>query len=192
MTTTHPAPRSSRAATLRLLCAASLLFACGEKREPPAPANEELDQLRANEEASLTAYLQVDKEGHFQVPVKQAIETVAKNPKLLEPLVELPDPDEMTPLQRGKYHFENTYACAGCHALDGTVKKAPSLKARWGGPPSEISTGEKIPFTDEYFKESVLYSQAKIVKGFPPIMPLFNGKIPEKDLNEIREYLKSL
>ena len=168
------------------------MLACGEKREPPAPANDELDQLRANEEASLTSYEQVDKQGHFQIPVKQALAAVAADPKLLEPLIQLPDPDEMTPLQRGKYHFENTYGCTGCHAINGTVLRAPALNGRWRGPPSEITTGEKIPFTDEYFKESVLYSQAKIVKGFQGIMPLFNGRIPEKDLLEIQGYLKSL
>jgi mono/diheme cytochrome c family protein len=130
--------------------------------------------------------------GKYQVPIQKEIAAVAADPKLLEPLIELPDLAEMTPLQRGKYLFENTYACAGCHALDGTVKKAPHLNGRWREGPSIISTGESIPFTDAYFQESVLYSQAKLVKGFPPIMPLFAGRLPEKDLLEIRAYLKSL
>ena len=180
--------------TARLLCAASvLLFACGEKKEAPAPATSDLDQLKEAELGSLDSYDVVDKKaGKYQVPIQQAIAAVAANPKLLEPLIELPDLDTMTPLQRGKYHFENTYACAGCHALDGTVKKAPHLNGRWREGPSIMSTGEAIPFTDEYYKESELYSQAKIVKGFQPIMPVFAGRMPEKDMLEIMAYLKSL
>ena len=187
----EPARRST---PVRLLCAASLLLlACGEKKEPPAPPTSDLDQLKEAELGSLAAYDVIDKKaGKYQVPIQQEIVAVAANPKLLEPLIELPDLDTMTPLQRGKYLFENTYACAGCHALDGTVKKAPHLNGRWREGPSIMSTGESIPFTDEYYKESELYSQAKIVKGFQPIMPVFAGRMPEKDMLEIMAYLKSL
>jgi len=186
-------PRFPHLSTSRLVCAAALFLACGEPKEAPAPPTTDIEQLREAENGSLGSYDLIDKaNGKYQVPIEQEIAKVAADPKLLEPLIELPNLDEMTPIQRGKYHFENTYACAGCHALDGTIKKAPHLNGRWREGPSIISTGETIPFTDEYFQESVLYSQAKIVQGFQPIMPLFAGRIPMKDLLEIRAYLKSL
>ena len=98
---------------------------------------------------------------------------MAAHPDLLAPLIELPDVDEMPPLQRGQYLFANTYACTGCHAINGTVKKGPALNGRWRGPPSQLETGQSVVFDDAYFNESVLYSQAKIVKGYPRIMPIF-------------------
>jgi hypothetical protein len=170
-----------------------LLVACGQPKETPAPPTTDLDQLREAELGSLNSYDVIDKAtGKYQVPIQQEIAVVVANPKLLEPLVELPDLDSMTPLQRGKYLFENTYGCASCHALNGTVIKGPHLNGRWREGPSIISTGEAVPFTDDYFKESELYSQAKIVQGFPPIMPVFAGRMPEKDMLAIMAYLKSL
>ena len=45
---------------------------------------------------------------------------------------------------------------------------------------------------EAYLKESVYRPQAKIVKGFPAIMPVFQGKIPEGDLSAIIVYIKTL
>ena len=43
-----------------------------------------------------------------------------------------------------------------------------------------------------YLRESILNSQAKIVKGFQPLMPTFQGLISEENLVALIEHVKSL
>ena len=45
---------------------------------------------------------------------------------------------------------------------------------------------------DAYLRESILNSQAKIVKGFQPLMPTFQGLISEENLVALIEHVKSL
>lgn len=168
------------------------LAACEPPPLGPEPVYEELEALRAKEQESLTSYAVVDAENdRYQIPLEAALAWVASDPKMLEPVVELPKIEDMTPLARGQYHFENTYACAGCHAVDGSVKQAPHLDGRWGSV-SEMTDGAKVKFDDAYFRESVYDSRAKVVNGFQPIMPPFEGRLPEADFQDIVTYLKSL
>ena len=43
-----------------------------------------------------------------------------------------------------------------------------------------------------YLRESILNSQAKIVKGFQPLMPTFQGLISEENLVALIEHVKSM
>ena len=43
-----------------------------------------------------------------------------------------------------------------------------------------------------YLRESIINSQAKIVKGYQPLMPAFQGLVSEDNLVALVEYVKSL
>ena len=43
-----------------------------------------------------------------------------------------------------------------------------------------------------YLRESILQPNAKIAKGYPPVMPTFKGRVSEEELNTLVAYLKSL
>ena len=45
---------------------------------------------------------------------------------------------------------------------------------------------------EDYLRESILNSQAKIVEGFQPLMPTFQGLISEEGLVALIEHIKSL
>ena len=45
---------------------------------------------------------------------------------------------------------------------------------------------------ENYIRESVLNPGAKVVSGFKPIMPVFQGLVSEEQLNELVAYVKSL
>jgi cytochrome c oxidase subunit II len=45
---------------------------------------------------------------------------------------------------------------------------------------------------EAYIRESVLNPQAKIVTGFGPIMPSFQGQVSEDQLLQVMAYIKSL
>jgi cytochrome c oxidase subunit II len=55
-----------------------------------------------------------------------------------------------------------------------------------------MSDGTVVKADENYIRESIINSQAKIVKGFQPIMPLFQGQINEEDLLKLVAYVKSL
>ena len=45
---------------------------------------------------------------------------------------------------------------------------------------------------DNYLRESILQPYAKLVEGYPPIMPVFSGQINEEQVVQLIMYIKSL
>jgi len=45
---------------------------------------------------------------------------------------------------------------------------------------------------ENYVRESILNPTAKIVNGFKPVMPTFQGLVSEEQLNALVAYVKSL
>ena len=96
---------------------------------------------------------------------------------------------EGTLAQRGAKLF-NDLACNTCH-LDTGQGRGPSLKDIVGKP-VELQDGATVIVDEAYLRESILNSQAKIVKGFQPLMPTFQGLVSEDNLVALIEYVKSL
>jgi cytochrome c oxidase subunit 2 len=80
--------------------------------------------------------------------------------------------------------------CAGCHLQAGTGP-APSLAGLFGKR-VKLATGEIVPADEAYIRESILAPQAKLVAGYPPIMPAFKGLVSEDQLVQLIAYIKSL
>ena len=91
--------------------------------------------------------------------------------------------------ERGAALF-NQLACSTCH-LDSGQGRGPSLKDVFGKP-VELADGSKVMVDEAYLRESILTSQAKIVKGFQPLMPTFQGLISEEGLVALIEHVRSL
>jgi cytochrome c oxidase subunit 2 len=81
-------------------------------------------------------------------------------------------------------------ACNTCH-LDNGQGRGPVLKGLYGRPVL-LSTGQTVTMDDAYLRESILTPQAKIVAGFTPIMPTFQGLVTEEQLLQLMAYVKSL
>jgi cytochrome c oxidase subunit 2 len=96
---------------------------------------------------------------------------------------------EGTLAQRGARLF-NDLACATCH-LDTGQGRGPSLKDIMGTT-VELTDGSSAIVDEAYLRESILNSQAKIVKGFQPLMPTFQGLVSEENLVALIEHVKSL
>jgi cytochrome c oxidase subunit II len=84
------------------------------------------------------------------------------------------------------------FGCLGCHSLDGTPKVGPTLKGIWGRNVTVLTGGKERPITvdEAYLRRSILEPQADIVKGFPPVMPSFAGKLSDADLAAVIGFLK--
>lgn len=92
--------------------------------------------------------------------------------------------------QKGKALTE-TLGCLGCHSVDGSGRVGPSFQGLFGRQ-VELADGGKVTADEAYIRESIARPKAKVVKGFPDVMPDFEGKIPEEDLSAIIVYIKTL
>ncbi len=83
--------------------------------------------------------------------------------------------------------------CVACHTLDGTAKVGPSLRGVYGRKEIVVTGGKEreIVVDEDYLKRSMLYPQADIVKGFPPIMPSQKDLLKDDEIDAIIAYLKN-
>jgi cytochrome c oxidase subunit 2 len=81
-------------------------------------------------------------------------------------------------------------ACGNCHKADGSGR-CPSLVGLFGRE-VQLADGRVIKADEGYIRESILQPNAKIVAGFQPVMPTFQGLVTEEGVLELVEYIKSL
>jgi cytochrome c oxidase subunit 2 len=82
------------------------------------------------------------------------------------------------------------YGCATCHRSD-TQGRGPNLVGVFSKPVL-LDDGRTVIADENYIRESILNPGAKVVSGFKPIMPTFQGQLSEEQLMALVEYVKSL
>jgi cytochrome c oxidase subunit 2 len=80
--------------------------------------------------------------------------------------------------------------CATCHRTD-TQGRGPNLMGIFGKPVL-LQDGRTVTADENYIRESILDPGAKVVNGFKPVMPTFQGLISEEQLNALVAYVKSI
>lgn len=80
--------------------------------------------------------------------------------------------------------------CATCHRSD-SQGRGPNLQGLFGRP-VQLEDGRMLTADENYIRESILDPGAKVVKGFKPVMPTFQGLVSEEQLNALLAYVKSL
>jgi len=88
----------------------------------------------------------------------------------------------------GRLVYER-YGCDACHSLDGTRLEGPSLRGVFGKPVL-LADGQRVIADENYLRESILNPQAKIVAGYQPVMPTFQGLLSEREINALIEFIK--
>ena len=96
---------------------------------------------------------------------------------------------EGSPAAEGKKLFESL-ACVTCHQA-GAGARGPNLEGVFGTM-VKLTNGQVVTVDENYVRESVLKPQAKIVSGFDPIMPTFQGQVNEAQLMQLVSYIKSM
>ena len=82
--------------------------------------------------------------------------------------------------------------CGACHVAGGAGGSiGPSMDNLFGKEES-LESGETVLVDEDYLRESILDSGAKIVAGFPPAMPPYEGVLGDADVDAIVDYIKSL
>jgi len=80
--------------------------------------------------------------------------------------------------------------CNTCHRFD-TQGRGPNLVGVFGKA-VQLEDGRTVTADENYIRESILNPSAKIVSGFKPIMPVFQGLVSEEQVNALIAYVKSL
>ena len=83
-----------------------------------------------------------------------------------------------------------TLVCITCHKPDASGR-GPILAGVFGST-VQLMDGRKIVADENYLRESIMNSQAKIVLGYQPIMPTFQGTVSEENLLQLIAYIKTL
>lgn len=95
-----------------------------------------------------------------------------------------------TPAVAGQQLYQ-TLGCASCHGETGQGGRGPALTGIFGRE-QELQSGQKVTVDEGYLRESILNPQAKMIIGFGPIMPTFQGQVSEDQLLQLIAYIKSL
>ena len=80
--------------------------------------------------------------------------------------------------------------CNTCHRGDASGR-GPVLDGIFGKE-VRLQSGDEVKADETYLRESIVNPQAKIVQGYQPIMPLYQGMVNEDGLLQLIAYLKSL
>jgi cytochrome c oxidase subunit 2 len=94
-----------------------------------------------------------------------------------------------SPVAAGQRLFTDL-ACNTCH-IETQQGRGPMLTNLFGGKVL-LQNGATVVADEVYIRESIVNPQAKIVAGFQPIMPTFQGLVTEEQLLQLIAYVRSL
>jgi cytochrome c oxidase subunit 2 len=78
------------------------------------------------------------------------------------------------------------YSCNSCHGV-----RAPTLANLYGSK-VQLEDGSSVIADDDYIRESIVAPRAKIVAGYPALMPTFKGQLSEEQIMDLIAYIKTL
>lgn len=97
---------------------------------------------------------------------------------------------EVKPMKQSGEELFSSLGCQACH-LGAPGALCPNLKGVFGAR-RPLAGGGSVVADESYMRESILYPAAKMVEGYPPVMPSFDGRLTEEELTTLISYIKSL
>jgi cytochrome c oxidase subunit 2 len=79
--------------------------------------------------------------------------------------------------------------CASCHTGE-SGSRGPTLVGLFGKR-VQLADGQNVVADETYLRESIVKPQAKLVAGYQPIMPTFQGLVSEEGLLQLIAYIQS-
>ena len=98
--------------------------------------------------------------------------------------------DKLPPAEAGARLYAQR-GCSQCHSVDGAASVGPTFQGVFGHL-VPLKGGSSAPADENYLRESILEPQAKIVAGFEPVMPTYKGRLSDREITAIIEYIKTL
>lgn len=151
-------------------------------------AAEAMRRMTAENNARLNEYKKLDG-STVQIPVSRAMEVLVERGFPVRKPITAVDRSSETPVQAGQRLFSEL-GCIACHgAVAGAL--GPSLNGVFGHEVA-LADGTKVVADEAYVRESILTPMAKVVAGYAPVMPPFQGVVNETQLDQLVAYVKSL
>jgi cytochrome c oxidase subunit 2 len=97
--------------------------------------------------------------------------------------------ETMSPVDAGRKLFQ-VRGCMQCHSMDGSAKTGPTLQGVFGRV-EQMADGTSLTVDENYIRESILEPNARIVAGYEPVMPTYQGRLKDDEIMAIIEYLKA-
>lgn len=82
------------------------------------------------------------------------------------------------------------HGCATCHRTQPGAL-GPALTGLFGSD-VRLADGRSVVADEGYLRESIVNPRAKLVEGYKPVMPTFQGQLDEESLLQLIAYIKSL
>jgi cytochrome c oxidase subunit 2 len=96
----------------------------------------------------------------------------------------------VSPQERG-LQLWTSRGCSQCHSIDGTRLSGPTWKDLYGHT-VELADGTTTVADENYVRESILYPERQIVRGFDNVMPSYRGQLKDNDILALVAYLKTI
>lgn len=97
---------------------------------------------------------------------------------------------QQSPAVAGQQLYQSL-GCVSCHGANGEGGRGPGLVGLFGRK-VDLTNGQSLTADESYVRESIENPQAKIVAGFGPIMPTFQGQVSPEQLIQLMSFIKSL
>jgi len=98
-------------------------------------------------------------------------------------------PAPVSPVAAGQKLFTELN-CVTCHRSD-SQGRGPVLDGV-AGSSVRLQSGDVVAADDAYLRESIVSPSAKIVEGYQPIMPTYQGQVSEEALFQLIAYIQTL
>ncbi|MBT3264221.1 MAG: cytochrome c oxidase subunit II [Acidiferrobacteraceae bacterium] len=132
--------------------------------------------------------------GHYNMRSRMVIEEEADfqawlqtQPTFAQLLAGVGSTSGGTPIEQGE-QLAKDQGCLACHSLDGGAGVGPTWKGLVGKNETLID-GSSVLVDEAYLRESIVNPNAKVVKGYAPIMP--PAQLTDDQLDALMAYLKS-
>lgn len=167
---------------------------------------------------STTLWFQVDKPGRYAAycaeycgedhSTMRATVVALPEPEYLKKLDDLPSldvsgPEASDPAQVGDAprhplslaeqgeRVAVKHGCLRCHTVDGTPHIGPTWYDDFGAD-IELQSGKHLTVDAAYLTESMMDPLAKIRRGFPAIMPSYQGQLSAAETGALIQYIRTL
>jgi cytochrome c oxidase subunit 2 len=80
--------------------------------------------------------------------------------------------------------------CVTCHSIDGSANVGPTFLGVFGHKVT-LKDGQQAMADENYIRESILHPEAKVVAGFEPVMPTYQGLVNDREIDALIAFIKS-
>jgi len=132
-------------------------------------------------------------EGDYALQLERLdpLELNVPGPVYQEPAVAGTAPRERLSLAQLGERIAVEKGCTRCHTSDGTPHIGPSWLGDYGALVT-LADGQQLVANAAYLTESMMDPRARIRRGFPPVMPSYQGLLAPAEIGALLEYMRAL